>query len=259
MICAAPITTFLAWIAEHWDWAMAVSIALGLPALFLAWQHVGDLHRVLHSMSTRYIGQFPEFLPELVKLMEDANRSSHIVVMCDLPSYGHFSAADESATFRAIIDERGAQGATVDAMFLSAARRNGVLAVEFSGVGERWEEWKKDRKFRAKLQQFVERHRLPKTVDELSYAEFQTHLSRVDKNALRRFTEHGDVFELDAPMPIHFWIVGDRNAVFSIPSYTDGSSEHGFRTSDPQLIQALKETFRRLSLDAPHVLESSLE
>ena len=51
-------------------------------------------------------------------------------------------------------------------------------------------------------------------------------------------------------LPVFLWIVDDKEAVFSIPTYNSGVTEFGFRTFEPDLVAALALIWNRYQKDA---------
>jgi hypothetical protein len=45
-------------------------------------------------------------------------------------------------------------------------------------------------------------------------------------------------------MPIYFWIADQKEAIFSIPTFSQ-NDEYGFQTSDPSLIEGLLQMHER--------------
>jgi hypothetical protein len=51
--------------------------------------------------------------------------------------------------------------------------------------------------------------------------------------------------EIDSPMPIYLWIADGRKAIFSIPHFGVDPTEHGFETTNQDLVQSLKRLWHR--------------
>ncbi len=45
--------------------------------------------RIAESVSTKYVGKFPENMEDIIKLISSTRR--YLTIVCDVPSYGHFS------------------------------------------------------------------------------------------------------------------------------------------------------------------------
>src|ERR1700710_1792791 len=46
-------------------------------------------HDITSSLSTRYVGYFPDNMEEVIKLISGTKRQ--LIIICDVPAYGHFS------------------------------------------------------------------------------------------------------------------------------------------------------------------------
>lgn len=243
--------------------AELIAIILGAAALWLAWVHANglrkqtkvlegvtnslstELARISGSLSTRYIGPFPSFIPQIAELIRDAPDGAEVIVACDLPNYGHISAPESWASYRsALLDREGA--AQVRMIFLNELMRDQVLAEQFRISEENWDEWKTQPCRRSNLEKFLKREHVKDTVDGLGLERFQKLLLEADRDALHEL-RFADVKEISEALPIYFWVAGETSAVFTVPGFAeDTTTEHGFKTSDARLVKALCDMYQRL-------------
>jgi len=59
--------------------------------------------------------------------------------------------------------------------------------------------------------------------------------------ALKQVLRNAETFEVDADIPMFFWIADDRHGVMAVQTL-GGQNEYGFRTSDQSLVSALLAT-----------------
>jgi hypothetical protein len=230
-----------------------VALALGIPAIILAWRHIRDLKHhgrqlldITRSLSTRYLGPFPTFIPAITELLRSAPDGASLLVACDLPNYGHISSRRAWARYRGALLE-AASTTTLKIVLLSESRRDRVLEEQFRISEEDWVRWKNARARRATLDEFVGNERAGDDVDTLSFARFKALLNRADRRSLNELSP-AEVLESDETLPIYLWIVDDRCAVFAIPSFADdATTEHGFTTSDARLVRALRDVHKRIA------------
>src|ERR1051325_10025570 len=78
-----------------------VSLALAVVALVIAIVHLTELDKTVQrleniqdGLSTRYLGNYPAFFRQIVKVVGSAQKN--LVIVCDFPAYGSFS---EPSTF----------------------------------------------------------------------------------------------------------------------------------------------------------------
>src|SRR5581483_10985652 len=86
--------------------ALASVVALAMAV----WQ-VKDARLVRESLSTRFIGEFPDFLPEIGRVLDKAQ--SEIVIVCDFPSYGRFSKSEAWLSYGHTIEKKIETGVRV--------------------------------------------------------------------------------------------------------------------------------------------------
>lgn len=67
-----------------------VSLIVALYALRIAQRTDANVAVTVKSISTRYIGQFPDILPEIVNALRVAH--SNISILTDVPGYAIYSA-----------------------------------------------------------------------------------------------------------------------------------------------------------------------
>src|SRR2546428_9622410 len=62
---------------------------------------------VANTLSTHYIGSFPAFLPQLQALVRQSKNT--LLIACDVPGYGLFSAYDDHVAYKAAIASKVSQ------------------------------------------------------------------------------------------------------------------------------------------------------
>src|SRR5438067_76136 len=209
------------------------SLVLAILAMIVALWHVMGIHRaakrledVQRSLSTRYVGQFPEFFPEIVSLLNSAKRE--ITIFCDFPAYCSFSDPHTFLDYQHTL-ERKAQQEEVRIIFTCLGPDHRVRAVndQFFQAGQEWEAWKTNLGIRDRLSHFLSKHRGP-PVDKLTKEQFFETLERLEKRTLEETFANATIRELDTYIPLYFWLVDGMKAVFAIPS--ERTLEYGFFT-----------------------------
>jgi hypothetical protein len=184
-----------------------------------------------------FIGNFPGFLPEIAELVGSASRELRI--LCDVPTYGHFSNHQEWKKYREAISNRiNNEAVNVQIVVLNQSLRREALAVQFPGSTHRWDLWRQNHA--AQLKAFFQRRGKPNQIDNLEKEGFLAELTAMETEVLRELaTGKVDVRLSHAHMPVYAWLADGKRAIFAIPSFIKGASEFGFSTTSPNFVRAL--------------------
>jgi len=196
--------------------------------------HANMLDSILRSMSTRHIGQFPEYIITIANLIENAKKE--IVILCDFPAYGSFSAPHDFLRYKHAIERKIDQGVKVRLTCLSSVSRTELAHEQFSREEKMWDEWKQQPKKHELFRSLLKSHGSDISVDALSVDQFAAFLEQEDVRMLKETFTQADVLQIGAYIPLYFWLIDGGDAVFAIPSFSEKSTEHGFYTLDPHLI-----------------------
>jgi hypothetical protein len=179
-----------------------------------------------------------------------------VEVLCDVPGYCVFSNWEFWVDYSGAL--RRALAATHSASdnyaaWLSDNRIQTLISEQFSNDPADKEAWKRGSETR-QLGRFIARHnkQLPSPLTEatIDYATFVTLLNSDNKGAEESFKEVA-IQRLDAPVTLMYWIVDNTEAVFAVSGIRQRSVGQGFYTSDPKLIDALRQSGKSLGLKVP--------
>ena len=223
---------------DAWHVIEAVSLLLAIVALCLGYIHLKEIRGAAESLSTRFIGKFPFFLPDIVDVICSAKES--ILILCDVPAYGCFSDPHNALAYRQGLERQIQLGRRVELTCLDEERR-GRQTTELLSRDD-WESWKHEN--RERPQAFLSAHAHGVDLLTISRDEFIRALNEADEDILRQVFRK-DVARLPIDVPIYFWIADERSAIFAIRAMAAGAFEYGFRTSDRALIQGLLDIRRR--------------
>jgi hypothetical protein len=226
------------------DWRLTteiISLILAVVALAIGVYHLVEIRRASKSLSTRYIGKFPFFLPQIVEVLASARHE--IVIFCDFPGYGDFSDPPNALEYRQVIEKQLQHGVAVELTCMSEENRKKYSTEQLTEA--QWKEWLKNPVNKARATAFMSTHGANVVDPEtLTFNQLSEAMESVDRRILAQvFRDRAAQLPID--MPIYFWIADARSAVFSIPALSDEAQEYGFRTSDHALIQALLEIRQR--------------
>lgn len=237
------------------NWEFTIGVALGILGFGIGVYHVAglrvatklakehaehlvvvtkQLEEVQGGLSTRYIGEFPYFIPEIVSMLERATRK--IVICCDYPGYGFFSAPTASLAYEQVVD-RKKTSVELTLTCLSSAARLRLQREQFSDP--EWAAWRQNAEFAEKLTKFAATHAVGLDIRDITYNELLEVQEQIDADLIKRVFGSGRTTEIDGYFPLHFWVVDDSMAIFAIPTLAGPILEYGFKTSDRTLIEAL--------------------
>lgn len=221
--------------------ATIIALVLSLKQLRQAHCQTRELEGIGRSLSTRYVGKFPAFLPELVSLIESAERD--LVIFCDFPAYARFSDPQRWLEYRQVLERKNRHnGFKLNFTCFDRQHRLIESRAQFGVTPETLEEWRRDTAHREMLQGLVNEYRVVATIEDVDPGTFLELLERADTQVLDQvLTPPAMVRELPV-IPLFFWIADGKEAIFAFPS---GGSEYGFRTIDSQLISAFLDLVRQ--------------
>lgn len=193
------------------------------------------LEEISGNLSTRFVGDFPGCIDEIVKVIEGAKAGEEITIISDFPGYGIYSNNAEYVKYESVL-RRKIHDTHISMVVLNHEQRMEVLRAQFGKSDI------KDIKAGAAFKDFIRwaRHneadfqnteQLCTAIEEQQKKVFELNLDSIE-----------DRCEYDKPLPLLLWIVGDRVAVFSIPNLLPdkGAVEAAFKTEDQGLIKHLK-------------------
>jgi len=217
---------------------------VALAALVLGFVHVReirstarDLASVKASISTQFSGGFPAFIDDVIATVESAQHD--LVIVCDFPSFADYSDPRRALILRQTIERKLHRGVRVQLICLNAKRRLAILHNEFKRVD--FEKNLSTPQGRQLLSRYIG---VPVT-KPLTYDAFIDGSNENDEIALRQTFRNASILQVDA-VPIFFWIADSAHGysphgVMVIQTFA-GEQEYGFKTSDPELINALLAT-----------------
>jgi hypothetical protein len=219
-----------------------ISLVLAVLAMLVALWHVRSIHKtakklddVQRSLSTQYIGQFPEFFPQIVSLIESARHN--IVIFCDSPAYTCFSDHPTFIDYAHALERKAQQSGMTIALTCSGPEyRSRTARKQFPTLPEEWNRRKDDLIFKERLGYFLGAHLKAPTIDEITSDQFLQLIAETERRALEDTFAKAETREIEVYLPLHFWLVDNMKAIFAIPKDT---AEYGFQTNDSKLIEAL--------------------
>jgi hypothetical protein len=212
-------------------------IALGMSIYQLKQSHKTEerIKQISDSVSTKYIGVFPENMNSINDLIASTHKDLWIIA--DVPAYGGFSTPSQYQQYIQGIKElaiRSGQPQGVRILTWDSKTRRESFNHLF---GDRTIEQLREFDIYKKYFQYWKKKAQPKTLDD-----FYNVVESENYEFQRRVSEMGtDINETSTRLPVFLWLSDDKEAIFSFYYYGGNGREVSFRTTDPKLIQVLRE------------------
>ncbi|HLA53511.1 MAG TPA: TIR domain-containing protein [Flavitalea sp.] len=200
-----------------------------------------QIHTLVDRTSrTKYIGKFPDFFcKDVIDCIMSAKKTIHIAT--DSLSYGSFSVAKVYESYIQHIINKVRSGVQVTMIVYNEEHRSQGFRSQFARNEKQWEELNRDPLFRELLVGFSTREgkAIPGKEDFFRALEDQ------ELQEITNYHSHFSVAETSQIMPLFLWIADNKEAIFSIPTFTTSSSEYAFKTVDADLVESLHEIWNR--------------
>jgi hypothetical protein len=194
-----------------------------------------DIHA---SLTTRYEGQFPKFLPKIVRLLESAKES--IVIVCDFPGYGAFTDPDVFLDYRQTIERKIQNDVAVSVTCYNEYQRRKFFDEGFSDT-RAWDKWIATPDSVQSLAKYLKKTGRTQQAQSITQVQLADLLEEQDQKILGDHFRGAEVHEIGTLLPLYFWLVDGRSAFFVFSVRSEHAFEHGFATTDKTLITAFLE------------------
>jgi hypothetical protein len=214
-----------------------VALALSAYQLHAARQQTKSLELIGDSLTTRYIGEFPDFYAFIIATMSDAKKS--VKMIYDLPAYACFSRSTEWLMFEHQLALLAHRKVDIKMAFYAAERRRRMLREQFAYQDNgQWLEWTKEDAIAEKFENFKRMYgRKSSNISDVNG--FLELLDKVHDDTAEDFSHLYDAAQISSHISLYAWIIDDKTAIFVIPSYTKEHSEYGFTSKDARVVAAL--------------------
>ncbi|WOK09207.1 hypothetical protein RT717_11220 [Imperialibacter roseus] len=207
---------------------------------------------VVSSVSTRYIGEFPNNMEDLEEMLRGSKKSLKIVV--DVIGYGAFSRNDLYSTYHNILrDKINSDQIEVEILVYDDSTRIEAMREQFSSIQWNNPQLQKNLpgfKNYILTREWTEKKPDKERVDNLTSIEDLFLLINELNNDLIKELENikpGDqVVTLSKRQDVFIWLVDGNKAIFSYLNYGFNDHEVSFYTQDENFIQVLIDRFRGL-------------
>jgi hypothetical protein len=208
---------------------------------------LNSIQRLVSSqITTEFVGNFPHFFKtNIVEAITQAK--NNILIACDFPAPGIFSAAEGFEKYIQALEERKLKDdVSIKIQLLSQKRRDELNRMLIPEDQDSWSRLLNDPLFSKNLKEFNDRYKTNVTTSAELYEEFK----RIDGYTFERLQRITDepIFEIDSLLPMYVWITDSKHAIFSIPTFPDPANtssdkvetSYGFETKNMPLINSLE-------------------
>jgi len=195
------------------------------------------LKNIANALTTKYLGEYPSFVHSTIDILQKAKVS--IVIVCDYPCYSYFSDHNKWMDYRMAIEKAAHNGLKVTIKFLNESKRRELVKTQFRYKDSDPDAWKNPPEIETHLKDLLRIEKSKFTVENITFHELLDIIEQAQKLALTSYFKMANLEETADSLPLYYWIIDDKEAIFSIPSFTEYDKEKGFYTSDPKLIDAL--------------------
>jgi hypothetical protein len=206
-----------------------VGLIVAVLALVVGAIHVLEIRGARRALSTKYLGKFPYFLPDIVKLLEGVRYKA--VIFCDFPAYGDLTDRVNGLKYKYQLESLCQQD-KLELICLDDSSRAAFVREQFSSGA-----WLENPHKKEQIVAYLKDNSTLEDPTNVNEEEIIKVMNDVDSAMLKKL--RGVAIEIPGRTPIYFWIADEKKAVFSIPALSLDAVEYGFETSDHALIQAL--------------------
>ncbi|MCI0602341.1 hypothetical protein L0156_04945 [bacterium] len=232
--------------ATNWKKFVTALLVWVLPIIMLvvAVYEIRRVEEIARNLTTRFVGQFPTFMPELTQAIGRAHHT--ILVACDIPAYGIYSDHRQYIRYREQLQLRMSDGVQVQMLVYSEERVRKLATLQFNDLSI--DDLKNPKHDANRNFQSFLRWSARKSDDFQNIKDLILALEQEQKNALANEFRAVDVTQCTETMPLYLWIIDDDTAVFAIPNFGEKGDKKmgraaGCITRDGKLIAQLKSIF----------------
>jgi len=235
--------------AQPLDWLTLVGLILTIVAFLLAIfqvlqakrqsdglkTHEGSLRSIAGSLSTRYLGPFPEYMETAIGVIGRAK--SDILIVNANPTPAYFSFPLKWIEYRHAIAQRMHSGVTVTLISVTPNVRFKRMQDQFLMDAGEWPTWRGRNE--ARISTFLAQQYPDEAERNLEFHRFLEMLVETQTKLCIELFRPATRIEIDSTVPLQVWISDKNEAVFTIETTAKNALSHGLYTSDPKFVAAL--------------------
>ena len=217
---------------------------IALAASLFQWREANrqaqTLSLISDSLSTKYLGAFPDYLPQVSGLL--AKATSEILIVSTTPVHGIYSRYDQWLAIRHALETALAStNVKVKCIFSDAAHYSAMLDGQFRTAERDWENWRLDPNEKARIITLFRKYG-KEAVKDVSGLEFRDFIETQKKSSeieLETTYKGAEILRIPHNLPLSMWIVDRKEAIFTAATTVPVYFAEAFWTADARLIAAL--------------------
>lgn len=196
-----------------------------------------SLSMITDSLSTKYIGEFPDYLSTITTLIEKAENEVRIIKTTPVQAY--FTKPILWVNYSQALERKVRSGVSIKIICLDENGRKKRLQLQYLKPEEEWNIWKANNI--NKINEFIRYRHQNVNTELLKSKEFINLLMSTQNELIKEsFILKGiEVTEINQIIPVQAWIIDASQAVFTIQTLPLQTVGHAFLTSDPRIVAAL--------------------
>ena len=235
------------WVLEWTTFVLAVVAILFAVIQFLdsrrlqrsMQEHLEGMREISSSMSTAYVGGFPEDMEEIIRVTSGDIKLLYI--MTDLLGYGSYSDPDHFYEYLTNLQRVAGKGVKIEMIVYTGPVAKDVLRNEFP-ISD-YENEKGKLRYARYFSVYHKNLGLPSSYDPFINALTSAEAEYAGVLAGRA---NIDIRHIRSKLPFYLWLQGDREAIFSFLQLGEQTNELSFRTRDGKLITMFMNAFVEL-------------
>jgi hypothetical protein len=222
-----------------------VGVALSLVGVWLSYKSIKLSVVSEEALSTRYLGQFPDYLPVVQEVIRNTRHS--LKILAGVPSHGSFSKADDWISIENELKKLKFRRSPCEAILLYTDKDG--RSIDYKTVhrglvdpGD-WHEYRSNHW--ALIKSFLGNAVPVKDPKDLTLDQWIDLRLKHDEDVVSKVYGHFKLCPGKTIYPIFCWI-GDSEAVFSLKA-EDNKAHYmaaGFYTRDGHILETLRSTFQ---------------
>lgn len=218
-----------------------------------------EIQKIVESVNTRHVGDWPNHLKEITALIQDAQAGDELIVMVDSPGYGCLSAAADFKPYLSSLTEAASKPVAVKIIFHGES-------VALADLKKQYEKEKNNPQDLKEL--LVPYHDLYRNWNNASvessvksYENFLTAVLYTESIFCAVLTNAAKPVEVrmrPSNLPneyCFYWLIrrkeGLKKMIFAYSVFEGAGSGYAFRTSDPKLIEIFARDFDHIWRQSP--------
>jgi len=195
--------------------------------------------RISHSITTRFLGEMPDYLGAITKIVKESQHE--IDICCSSITHGILSDHIAWTDFRFAIADRLNHGIKVRIIAGNEEVRRLIHRSQFEQAYNDWGEWlRQSSPLVSRTRQFINHYSTITALECHTPETFKKDVLALSRQAIHEWFKIAEITEIDNYVPVYYWIVDGTQAVFAIGSIASRSTIQGFLTSDLGLITSLQ-------------------